>query len=48
VGDSSKLGRRSLSVIAKIEQIDCIITDAGAAPEPVLALRERGAKVVLV
>jgi DeoR family transcriptional regulator of aga operon len=48
VGDSSKLGRRSLSVIAKIEQIDCIITDAGAAPDTVQALRERGAKVVLV
>lgn len=48
VGDSSKLGRRSLSVIAKIEQIDRIITDAGAAPETVEALRSRGAQVVLV
>lgn len=48
VGDSSKLGRRSLSVIAKIEQIDRIITDAGAAPETVEALRARGAQVELV
>jgi DeoR family transcriptional regulator of aga operon len=48
VGDSSKLGRRSLSVIAKIEQVDRIITDAGAAPEAVEALRSRGAQVVLV
>jgi len=48
VGDSSKLGRRSLSVIAKIEQVDRIITDAGAAPETVEALRSRGAQVVLV
>jgi len=48
VGDSSKLGRRSLSVIAKIEQVDRIITDAGAAPETVEALRARGAQVVLV
>lgn len=48
VGDSSKIGRRSLSVIAKIEQVDRIITDAGAAPEAVEALRSRGAQVVLV
>jgi len=48
VGDSSKIGRRSLSVIAKIEQVDRIITDAGAAPETVEALRARGAQVVLV
>ncbi|MBP1202900.1 DeoR family transcriptional regulator of aga operon [Duganella sp. 1411] len=48
VGDSSKLGRRSLSVIARIEQVDRIITDAGAAPETVEALRARGAQVTLV
>lgn len=48
VGDSSKIGRRSLSVIAKIEQVDRIITDAGAAPETVEALRARGAQVMLV
>jgi DeoR family transcriptional regulator, aga operon transcriptional repressor len=48
VGDSSKIGRRSLSVIAKIEQVDRIITDAGAAPETVEALRARGAQVELV
>ncbi|WP_296944054.1 DeoR/GlpR family DNA-binding transcription regulator [uncultured Massilia sp.] len=48
VGDSSKIGRRSLSVIAKIEQVDRIITDAGAAPEAVEALRSRGAQVELV
>jgi DeoR family transcriptional regulator of aga operon len=48
VGDASKLGRRSVSVIARIEQVDCIITDASAAPETVEALRQRGAQVVLV
>jgi DeoR family transcriptional regulator of aga operon len=48
VGDSSKFGRRSLSVIATIEQIDQIITDAGAPGEVVEALRARGAQVVLV
>lgn len=48
VGDSSKIGRRSLSVIARIEQVDRIITDAGAAPDMVEALRARGAQVTLV
>jgi len=48
VGDSSKIGRRSLSVIARIEQIDQIITDAGVPDEMVEALRARGAQVVLV
>ncbi|MFA9216473.1 MAG: DeoR/GlpR family DNA-binding transcription regulator [Sphingomonadaceae bacterium] len=48
VGDSSKIGRRSLSVIAKIEQLDCIITDVGVASETVEALRGRGTQVVLV
>ena len=48
VGDSSKIGRRSLSVIATIDQIDRIITDTGADPEAVQALRSRSAQVELV
>jgi DeoR family transcriptional regulator of aga operon len=48
VGDSSKIGRRSLSVIAKIGQVDRIITDTGVPDEMVKALRDRGAQVVLV
>jgi DeoR family transcriptional regulator of aga operon len=48
VGDSSKIGRRSLSKIATIDQIDQIITDAGVPAEMVAALQERGAQVVLV
>jgi DeoR family transcriptional regulator of aga operon len=48
VGDSSKIGRRSLSVIAQINQIDQIITDAGANPAIVKALREHEVDVVLV
>lgn len=48
VGDASKMGRRNLSVIAKIDQIDQIITDTGAPAEMVEALRQRGAEVVLV
>lgn len=48
VGDASKIGRRNLSVIAKLEQIDQIITDTGVAPEMVKILRERGVDVTLV
>ncbi len=48
VGDGSKIGRRNLSMIAKIEQIDQIITDTGANPDMVATLRERGVDVVLV
>jgi DeoR family transcriptional regulator of aga operon len=48
VGDSSKVGRRSLSVIARIGQVDRIITDTGVPAEMVDALRARGAQVVLV
>lgn len=48
VGDSSKIGRRNLSVIAKIEQIDQIISDTGVPAEMVEALRQRGAEVLLV
>ncbi len=48
VADSSKLLRRSLSVIAKVEQIHTLITDQGASADSVDALRQRGVEVVLV
>ncbi len=48
VADSSKLLRRNLSVIAKVEQIHTLITDVGANPDIVSALRHRGVEVVLV
>lgn len=48
VGDSSKIGRRCLSVIATIEQIDQLISDTGVPVEMVEALRQRGAQIVLV
>lgn len=48
VADSSKLLRRSLSVIAKVEQIHTLITDNGANADSVAALRARGVDVVLV
>ena len=48
VADSSKLLRRNLSVIAKVEQIHTLVTDDGANPEIVTALRNRGVEVVIV
>jgi DeoR family transcriptional regulator of aga operon len=48
VADSSKLLRRNISVIARLEQINMLITDR-AAPEAVIAeLRQRGVEVRLV
>jgi DeoR family transcriptional regulator of aga operon len=48
VTDSSKLLRRNLSVIAPVEQVHMLITDSGAAPETVAAIRARGVEVRLV
>ena len=48
VADSSKLMRRNLSVIAKVEQIHQLITDRDADPHVVDDLRRRGVQVELV
>ena len=48
VADSTKFHRRSLSVIAKLESVHKLITDQGAMPELVAALRARNVDVVLV
>ena len=48
VTDSSKLLRRNLSVIAPVEHVNMLITDSGAAPEAVAAIRARGVEVRLV
>jgi len=48
VCDSSKLGRRSLSVIAPVSSLRQIITDDAASPAMVAALRAQGARVLLV
>jgi DeoR family transcriptional regulator of aga operon len=48
VADSSKFQRRSLSVIAKLDKVHKLITDEGAPPEIVAALRARNVEVVLV
>lgn len=46
--DASKLGRRSLSVIASIKSLQKVITDSGAPAEAVEALRNAGVQVELV
>jgi DeoR family transcriptional regulator of aga operon len=48
VADSSKLIRRNVSLIAKIEQIHMLITDRAASADAVDALRHRGVDVRLV
>ena len=48
VADSSKFNRRSLSVIADLGDIQRIITDAGADPKLVAALRARNIEVMVV
>ena len=48
VADSSKLGKRSLSVISRVENVHRVITDTKAAPDVVSALRARSVEVMLV
>jgi DeoR family transcriptional regulator of aga operon len=48
VADSSKFQRRSLSVIAKLDRVDRIITDDGVAPEMVAELESHDVEVVTV
>jgi DeoR/GlpR family transcriptional regulator of sugar metabolism len=48
VADSSKLGQVSLATFAGIDEVDELITDTGAEPATVAALREAGLTVELV
>ena len=48
VADSSKLMRRNVSVIATVDQLHMLITDAGARPDVVEELRRLGVDVRLV
>jgi DeoR family transcriptional regulator of aga operon len=48
VADSSKLIRRNISLIAKVEQIHLLITDRAAPLQAIEALRRRGVEVQLV
>jgi len=47
VADSSKLLRRNVSLIARVEQLHMLITNAGANPDVVAELRRRGVEVRL-
>jgi DeoR/GlpR family transcriptional regulator of sugar metabolism len=42
-----KIGRRAFAPFARLDEIDVILTDTGAAPEEVERLRAAGAEVVL-
>ncbi|MBM3848178.1 MAG: DeoR/GlpR transcriptional regulator [Verrucomicrobia bacterium] len=45
--DHSKLGRRSLSPLCSLEEVDVIVTDSQAAADPVAMLKQRGIQVVV-
>ncbi len=47
VADSSKLMRRNISLIARVDQLHMLITDSGANPEVVAELKRRGVEVRL-
>jgi DeoR family transcriptional regulator of aga operon len=47
VADSTKFQRRSLSVIAKLDSVQKLITDEGVKPEMVANLRARNIEVVI-
>lgn len=48
VADASKLGRRSLSLIGKLEGIQRLITDSRIEPAMIAAFHNRGVEVVVV
>ncbi len=48
VADASKFTRRNISLIARVEQVNMLITDRAAPPDAVEQLRQRGVEVRLV
>lgn len=48
VADSSKLIRRNISLIARVEQLNMLITDSAAPEQAIKQLRNRGVEVMLV
>jgi DeoR family transcriptional regulator of aga operon len=47
VADSSKIGRRSLTLIAPIDRIHQLVTDSSVRPEDRKALEGRGIEVLI-
>ncbi len=45
--DSTKFGRRSVAQLCDLSSIDTVVTDAGAPPDLVRGLRERGVEVLV-
>ena len=48
LADSSKLALSSGAIVCPVSRIDLLITDAGADPAHIAALREAGLKDVLI
>jgi len=48
VADSSKFQRRSLSIIARLDSVHKVITDAGTSPEMIESMQARGVEVIVV
>lgn len=45
--DHTKFGRKSMSRVCGLEEVDCIVTDAEAPPELIAELRDRGVEIVV-
>lgn len=48
LADSTKLGVRALAPVCTLDEIDVLVTDTGAEPSELEAIRERGVDVVTV
>ncbi|MCB0297836.1 MAG: DeoR/GlpR transcriptional regulator, partial [Calditrichaeota bacterium] len=48
VADSYKFGKRSVSVIARIEKVDKVITDKNISKDNLAKLKSLGVEVLLV
>jgi DeoR family transcriptional regulator of aga operon len=46
LADSGKLGVRALAPVCSLDDIDVVVTDRGARPDEVAALRARGVVVI--
>ena len=47
MADSTKFGRRGIGRICGLDQVDYIITDAGAPMESIRQLEEKGVKTII-